>query len=116
VDWLLESGRKFGLSPIITGVTGDPKIHRRVRHHASCGLAMGKPATDAVGWARRCRIESARAIHPTTRAFLDELAAHFEQLAGSPAEIDPDDPDLQQAVADRLAEVAAREWVKQRAH
>ena len=70
---------------------------------------MSTLATDPLGWARRCRIEAARAIHPLTKAFLTELAAHFEELAGATADLDPDDPDLQKAVADRLAEVAARE-------
>jgi hypothetical protein len=69
---------------------------------------MSNAAIDPLAWARRCRIESARAIHPSTKAFLLELSAHFEALAGETADIDPDDPDLQSAVADRLAEIASR--------
>ena len=68
--------------------------------------------THPVEWARRCRIEAARAIHPKTRAFLLDLAAEYEAIAGIAVELDPDDAELQSAVADRLAEVASRrrEW------
>ena len=68
----------------------------------------GNPLTHPAEWARRCRIEAARAIHPTTKAFLLELAGKFEAIAGEPVNLDPDDIDLQNAVADRLAELAAR--------
>jgi hypothetical protein len=63
--------------------------------------------------ARRCRIEAARAIHPSTKAFLLELAAEYEALSGETVDLDPDDTDLQSAVADRLAVLAAkrREWL-----
>src|SRR3954469_19695464 len=69
---------------------------------------LGSPSSDPSGWARSCRIEAVRAIHPSTRAFLLKLAAEFEAVAGEIVKLDPDDPDVQDAVADRLAEVAAR--------
>jgi hypothetical protein len=68
----------------------------------------GNPATHPAEWARRCRIEAARAIHPMTKAFLLDLAGKYEAIAGEPVNLDPDDIDLQNAVADRLAELAAR--------
>jgi hypothetical protein len=64
--------------------------------------------TDAAEWARRCHIEAARAIHPSTRAFLLELAAEYEAISGEAVSLDPDDIDLQNAVADRLAALAAK--------
>lgn len=69
---------------------------------------------DAAKWARRCHIEAARAIHPTTKAFLLEMAAEYEGLSGESADIDPDDTELQNAVADRLATLAAqrRAWFR----
>lgn len=74
------------------------------------GLA-GSPLTSSLEWARRCRIEAARAIHPRTKAFLLELAAQFEAIAGETVNLDPDDTELQSAVADRLAEAARRkDW------
>ena len=74
----------------------------------------GNPLTHPADWARRCRIEAARAIHPSTKAFLLELATQFEALSGEVVSLDPDDPDLQEAVADRLAELAARQrnWTR----
>ena len=74
----------------------------------------GNPLTHPVEWARRCRIEAARAIHPATKAFLIELAGQFETAAGEKVVLDPDDPDLQNAVAERLLEIAAkkREWTR----
>jgi len=50
-----------------------------------------------------------------TKAFLLELAAQLENVAGKAVYLDPDDKDLQQAVADRLAELAARkrDWTRQ---
>jgi hypothetical protein len=69
----------------------------------------GSLSVDPLGWARRCHIEAVRAIHPSTKAFLEELAAEFEAMAGEVVDLDPDDPDLQGALADRLAEVAARD-------
>jgi|SRR3954447_18317237 hypothetical protein len=70
--------------------------------------------TDAAPWARRCHIEAARAIHPSTKAFLLELAAEYEALSGETVDVDPDDTELQNAVADRLAELAAkrRAWFR----
>ena len=68
----------------------------------------GSLITDAAAWARRCRIEAVRAIHPMTKAFLLELAAECEALSGEAANLDPDDLDLQNAVADRLSALAAR--------
>jgi len=65
--------------------------------------------TDPLEWARRCRIEAVRAIHPSTKAFLLELAEQFEAIAGETANLNPDDPELQNAVAERLAEISARE-------
>ena len=74
----------------------------------------GSPLTHPAEWARRCLIEAARAIHPSTKSFLVELAAQFEAIAGEAVHVDPDDPELQAAVADRLAELAARtqEWTR----
>jgi hypothetical protein len=63
---------------------------------------------DPAKWARRCRIEAMRATHPTTKDFLLELAAEYESLAGEVVAQDPDDPDLQNAVADRLASLASK--------
>ena len=77
-------------------------------------IPAGNPLTHPAEWARRCRIEAARAIHPSTKAFLLELAAQFESIAGQAVEVDPDDSDLQNAVADRLTELAARkrDWTR----
>ena len=74
----------------------------------------GSPLTHPLEWARRCHIEARRAIHPSTKMFLLELTAQFEALAGETVKLDPDDSELQQAVADRLAEIAAkkREWTR----
>ena len=79
----------------------------------SCNMAMiripeGNPLTHPLRWARRCRIEAARAIHPATKAFLQELARQFEAAAGEAVNLDPDDPEIQEAVAERLLEVAAK--------
>jgi hypothetical protein len=63
---------------------------------------------DPANLARRCRIEAMRATHPTTKDFLLELAAEYEALAGDAVAQDPDDPDLQNAVADRLASLASK--------
>lgn len=71
--------------------------------------ALGNPRDDPLGWARRCRIEAVRAIHPSTKSFLIELAMEFEAVAGATTNIDPDDADLQGALADRLAELVARD-------
>jgi hypothetical protein len=73
-------------------------------------VRRANPLLDHSEWARRCRIEAARAIHPSTKSFLLELATEFEAASGETVKLDPDDPDLQNAVADRLAEVAARRW------
>ena len=74
----------------------------------------GSPLEDAAGWARKCRIEAVRAIHPSTKEFLLDLAAKYEDLSGEIVKLDPDDVELQNAVADRLAVLAAqrREWMK----
>ena len=74
----------------------------------------GNPLTHPIEWARRCRIEAARAIHPSTKAFLLELAKQFEAIGGETVNLHPDDPDLQNAVAERLAEIAIRktEWMR----
>jgi hypothetical protein len=74
----------------------------------------GNPLTHPIEWARRCRVEAARAIHPSTKAFLLELAEQFEAIAGETVNLSPDDPELQNAVAERLAEVAVRkgEWMR----
>ena len=76
-------------------------------------LPIDDPLTDPLAWARRCRIEAARAIHPATKAFLLELASRYETVAGETADLDPDDPELQSAVAERLAQMAAdmKEWM-----
>jgi hypothetical protein len=73
----------------------------------------GNPLTHPIEWARRCSIEAARAIHPSTKAFLLELAEQFEAIAGETVDLSPDDPELQNAVAERLAEIAVRkrEWM-----
>jgi hypothetical protein len=75
-------------------------------------VPTGNPLTNPAEWARRCRVEAARAIHPKTRAFLLQLAASYEVIAGKTVDLDPDDPEYQDAVADRLAELALRgkEW------
>lgn len=72
------------------------------------------PLEDAADWARKCRIEALRAIHPSTKAFLLELAAKYEAITGEIVNLDPDDVEVQNAVADRLAVLAAqrREWIK----
>ena len=72
------------------------------------------PLFHTIEWARRCRIEAARAIHPSTKEFLLELANHFETVGGETVELSPDDPELQNAVAERLIEIAAkkREWLR----
>jgi hypothetical protein len=74
--------------------------------------SQGHSLTHSIEWARRCKIEAARAIHPSTIAFLHELAGEFEAIAGEAIDLDPDDPELQNAVAERLSEIAARtsEW------
>jgi len=69
---------------------------------------LSNPQDDPAEWSRRCRIEAVRAIHPKTKAFLLDLASRYEALAGEKVTLDPDDADLQNALADRLAEVAAR--------
>jgi hypothetical protein len=51
---------------------------------------------------------------PIDEAFLLKLAAEFEAAAGAIVQLDPDDPDVQDAVADRLAEVAARDTTRAR--
>lgn len=74
----------------------------------------GSPQSEAAEWARKCRIEAVRAIHPSTREFLLELAAKYETISGEIVNLDPDDVELQNAVADRLAHLAAqrREWME----
>ena len=74
----------------------------------------GSPLEDAGVWARKCRIEAVRAIHPSTKEFLLELAAKFETVTGESVYLDPDDDEVQDAVADRLAVLAAqrREWTR----
>lgn len=73
------------------------------------------PLENAAGWARKCRIEAVRAIHPSTKEFLLDLAARYETLSGEIVKLDPDDMELQNAVADRLTVLAAqrREWMTQ---
>jgi hypothetical protein len=73
----------------------------------------GSPLEDAAELARKCRIETARAIHPSTKDFLLGLAAKYEAISGEIVNLDPDDLELQNAVADRLAVLAAqrREWM-----
>ena len=63
---------------------------------------------DASQWARLCRIEAASATHPPTRDFLLELAAEYEGISGEAVAIDPDDPMIQDAVADRLIAAARK--------
>jgi hypothetical protein len=72
------------------------------------------PPEDAAEWARKCHVEALRAIHPSTKEFLLELAAKYEAIAGESVTLDPDDDEVQNAVADRLAVLAAqkREWMK----
>lgn len=74
----------------------------------------GNPLTHPLEWARRCRIEAARAIHPMTKAFLLDLAGEYEAIAGETVNLHPDDTELQNAVADRLSELAkkSREWTR----
>ena len=77
-------------------------------------MPAGNPVTHPADWARRCRIEAARAIHPSTKDFLLDLAKRFEAIAGEEVSVDPDDTELQDAVADRLSELAARkkDWTR----
>ena len=63
---------------------------------------------NALNWARRCRIEAARATHPSTRALLLDLAGEYEAILGKAVIIDPDDIELQDACADCLMALAAR--------
>jgi len=51
-------------------------------------------------------VEAARTTHGPTRTLLLELAAEYEAINGEPVTIDPDDPALQDAVADRLVALA----------
>ena len=73
-----------------------------------------QPLENPADWARRCRIEAVRAIHPSIKEFLLELAAEFEDLAGEAVELDPDDADVQNAVGDRLSQLAAHKnaWTR----
>jgi hypothetical protein len=71
------------------------------------------PNVNATEWARICRIEAARTSNPDTRDFLLEIAEGYEALAGVPADIHPDDEDLQQAVADRLIVQARKKSAEQ---
>ena len=81
--------------------------------HLMPNARAGSLITDAADWARRCHIEAARAMHPSTKAFLLKLAAEYEAISGEAVNLDPDDSDLQNAVADRLATLAAktRAWI-----
>ena len=49
---------------------------------------------------------------PKPEPFFLELAGEYEVIAGKTVDLDPDDPEYQSAVADRLAELARRqrEW------
>lgn len=71
-------------------------------------VSRANPIACPSEWARRCRIEAVRAIHPATKAFLLELAAGLEAAAGEAVDLDPDDSELQKAIADRLSELAFR--------
>lgn len=72
-------------------------------------LSVLQGPTDSVSFlARRCRIEAVRAMNSRTKAFLLELAAYFEAAAGECVIINPDDTELQSAVADRLESLAAK--------
>ena len=77
------------------------------------GLRM--PTANAAEWARICRIEAARTSDPATREVLLDLAAGYEAIAGEPANIHPDDAELQQAVADRLMSQARKTSVERSA-
>jgi len=60
-------------------------------------------------WVRICRIEAMRTAHIPTRDLLLELAAEYEALASSEVgAMDPDDFELQSAVADRLQALAMK--------
>jgi hypothetical protein len=72
----------------------------------SAADAVRMPTANAAEWARISRIEAARASHPATREFLLDLAAGYEAIAGEPANIHPDDAELQEAIADRLMDRA----------
>jgi hypothetical protein len=75
---------------------------------SSEGGVLKPKSFDPAQWARKCRIEAARAIHPTTKAFLLDLATQLEAVAGAPTVLDPDDSALQDAVADRLKVLAEK--------
>jgi len=69
---------------------------------------------DASEWARICRVEAAWTTHGPTREMLLDLAREFEAISSGPqAKVDPDDPALQQSVADRLMGYAARQKLAQ---
>lgn len=62
---------------------------------------------DAQMWARLCRTQAAVTTDRKARELLIELAVEYEAVARKNA-LDPDDPALQNEVAKRLVEAAAR--------
>lgn len=70
--------------------------------------ALQSTNADASWWARKCRIEAVRAMNSRTKAFLLDLATYFEAAAGECIIINPDDSELQGAVADRLEALAEK--------
>ena len=70
--------------------------------------ALQSPTDNVSSLARKCRIEAVRAMNSRTKAFLLDLAAYFEAAAGECVIINPDDTELQGAVADRLESLAAK--------
>jgi hypothetical protein len=70
-------------------------------------MTLAVPSIQPDEWARICRIEAARTTHGPTRTFLLELALEYEGIAGKAVAINPDDPMIQDAVADRLIALAS---------
>lgn len=60
-------------------------------------------------WAQICRVEAMRTSDAPMRALLLDLALEYEALASGEADpINPDDPKIQNAVADRLMALALK--------
>jgi hypothetical protein len=84
----------------------NPHLMHAVVEFALAAVGIPAPMIDAVERARLCRIEAARATSLHKRHRLLALAAKYEAIAGR--SVDPDDPELQGAVADRLHQLAAK--------
>lgn len=87
---------------------GSDRLTQFVASPRQCCLSNTVKNLTLSEWARLCRIEAMRTTHEATRALLVDLAAEYEAMAGRSVDIDPDDRDLQNAVADRLSLAAKR--------